>query len=53
MSLENTSAPKMKRKGDRGSPYLSPLPGEIKPKGLPLRRMDKEGVDMQILMQEI
>jgi hypothetical protein len=53
ISLEKTSDPKIKRKGDKGSPCLNPLPGEIKPKGLPFRRMEKDGVKMQILIQEI
>jgi hypothetical protein len=53
MSLENTLTPKMKKKGDRGSPCLSPLPGKMNPKGLPFRRMEKEGVEMQTLIQEI
>jgi hypothetical protein len=30
MSLEKTSTPKIKRKGERGSPCLNPLPGEKK-----------------------
>jgi hypothetical protein len=45
-SLERTSAPKMKRKRDRGSPYLNPLSGEKSPKGLPFRRMAKEVEEM-------
>ena len=49
ISLEKTSEPKIKRKGDKGSPCLNPLPGEIKPKGLPFRRMEKERAEMQIL----
>jgi hypothetical protein len=53
MSLEKTSKPKIKRKGDRGSPYLNPLPGEKKPKRLPFRRIEKEEEEMQILIQEI
>jgi hypothetical protein len=32
-SLERTSKPKIKRKEERGSPYLSPLLGEKKKKG--------------------
>jgi hypothetical protein len=32
----------MKRKGERGSPYLRPLSRENLLKGLPFRRMEKE-----------
>jgi hypothetical protein len=45
-SLERTLAPKMKRKRERGSPYLNPLSGEKSPKGLPFRRMAKEVEEM-------
>lgn len=30
-SLEKTSEPRMKRKGESGSPYLKPLDGEKNP----------------------
>jgi hypothetical protein len=49
-SLERTSTPKMKRKGERGSPCLNPLSREKRPKGLPFRRMEKEEDEMQILI---
>jgi hypothetical protein len=52
-SFERTSEPKMKRKGDRGSPYHSPLAGENMPKGLPLISIEKEEEDIQILIQFI
>jgi hypothetical protein len=52
ISLEKTFDPKIKRKGDKGSPYLNPLPGEIKPKRLPFRRIEKDGVEMQVRIQE-
>jgi hypothetical protein len=42
MSLEKTSKPKIKRKGERGSPCLNPLLGEKKSKGTPIQK-DKEG----------
>jgi hypothetical protein len=41
----------MKRKGERGSPYLSPLSGENLPKGLPFRMMEKEDEEMHSLIQ--
>jgi hypothetical protein len=50
ISLEKTSAPKIKRKGKRGSPCLNPLSGEKSPKGLPFSRMEKEVEEMQILI---
>ena len=53
ISLENTSDPKMKRKGERGSPCLRPLAGEIKPNGLPLMRMEKEEEEMHASIQPI
>jgi hypothetical protein len=47
-NLESNSEPMMKRKGERGSPCLKPLEGEKRPKGLPFRRMEKEGEEMQV-----
>ena len=52
-SLEKTSAPKMNKKGERGSPCLRPFLGENNLKGLPLIRMEKEEEEMQILIQLI
>jgi hypothetical protein len=40
--LENTFEPRINKKGERGSPYLKPLAGENKPKGLPLIKIEKE-----------
>ena len=37
----------IKRKGEKGSPCLNPLVGEINPYGLPLMRMEKEEEEMQ------
>jgi hypothetical protein len=52
-SLEKTSEPKIKRKGDYGSPCLNPLSEEKKPKGLPFSKMEKEAKEMQVLIREI
>jgi hypothetical protein len=49
-SLESSSEPSMKRKKERRSPCLKPLKGENKPKGLPFRRIEKEGEKMQDLI---
>jgi hypothetical protein len=53
MSLENTSNPRMKRKGDRGSPCLRLLVGEMIPNGLPFNKMEKEAEEMHALIQAI
>lgn len=52
-SQESTSAPRMKRKGDRGSPWLKPLEGENKSNGLPLIRMENEEEELQTCIQLI
>jgi hypothetical protein len=52
-SLDKTSAPKMNKKGERGSPCLRPLVGEKSPKGLPLMRMEKVEEEIQTLIQLI
>jgi hypothetical protein len=49
-NLERTSKPRINKKGERGSLYLRPLLGENIPKGLPLRRMEKEGEEMHNLI---
>jgi hypothetical protein len=46
-SLESTSDPRIKRKGERGSPCLKPLLGENNPKGLPFKRMEKDEEEIQ------
>jgi hypothetical protein len=48
-SLERTSKLKIKRKGERGSPCLSPISGEKLPKGLPFNKMEKDAIEMHIL----
>jgi hypothetical protein len=53
ISLEKTSVPRMKRKGDKGSPCFRPLEGKSLPYGLPFRRIEKEAEEMQILTQLI
>ena len=52
MSLEKTSTSKMKRKWERGSPCLNPLPGEKRPKGLLFKRIEKEVDVIHILIHE-
>jgi hypothetical protein len=52
-SLEITSEPKMKRKGERGSLCLRPLSGKNLPKGLPFRITEKEAEEMHNLIQII
>jgi hypothetical protein len=52
-NLERTSELRIKRKGERGSPYLRPLLRENKLKGLPLIRMVKEEEEMHNLIQVI
>jgi hypothetical protein len=49
-SLDRTSALKINKKGERGSPCLRPLLGEKNPKKLPLIRMEKEEEEIQILI---
>ena len=46
-NLESNSEPIMKRKVERGFPCLMPLEGEKRPKGLPFKRIEKEGEEMQ------
>jgi len=49
--LERISEPRIKRKGDRGSPCLRPREGKNLPKGAPSSRMEKEEVVMHCLIQ--
>jgi hypothetical protein len=53
INLKNTSEPRIKRKGERGSPCLKPLFGVNKPKGLLLIKIEKEEEDMHNLIQFI
>jgi hypothetical protein len=53
ISLENTSEPRMKRNGDRGSPCRRPLAREMIPNGLPFNKMEKEAEEMQALIYAI
>jgi hypothetical protein len=52
-SLEITSVPKIKRKGDNGSPCRKPLEGRKRPKGDPFNRTENEEVVIQSLIQLI
>jgi hypothetical protein len=45
-SLERTSEPKIKGKGDKGLPCLRPREGLKNPKGEPSIKMEKEEVEM-------
>jgi hypothetical protein len=50
-SLESNSDPRIKRKGEIGSPCLKPLDGENKLKGLPFKRIEKEEDEMHDSIQ--
>jgi hypothetical protein len=52
ISIEKTSTPKIKRKGERGFPCLNPLPGKKKPKGLTFKKIEQEVEEIQILIQD-
>ena len=53
ISLDSTSEPSKKRKGERGSPCLRPLFGENKPTGEPSKRTEKETVEMHCSINQI
>jgi hypothetical protein len=53
MILERISEPRIKRKGERGSPCLIPREGKNLPKGTPSRRMEKEEVVIHCLIHWI
>ena len=45
------SSIRMKRKGERGSPYLIPLDGEKGCDGTPLIRMEKKAEKVRVVIQ--
>jgi hypothetical protein len=48
-SRDRTSVPKIKRKGENGSPWRKPLDGVNFPKGEPLSKIEKEEDDTQLV----
>lgn len=49
----NPSTHNRNKYGERGSPYWSPLDGIILPYGLPLTKVEKDGVVIQLITLSI